>query len=220
VRLANQIKPERRVGWLALACLALLVLIALPPIFSNASMPPRGIASPILAMEMVRNVEEVDAILGESPSPDREVMRLKQYIDFGFIAAYTALFLAARPLVGGTAGLVIAIGGAVAGVADVIENIGILRVVNVDLAHTTQGMVDAIRIPSLIKWTLVWIAMALLARFFLMRKGWVAKATGVFDAAAAALGFYGLFDNAFLGLANLPMLLGIIGVVILYWRVR
>src|SRR5579859_3925719 len=124
--------PERSVSLWAVACLTMIALLNVQPYFSNACRPPRGIASPVIAMEVVRNVEEVDAILGEAPSPDREAMRIKQYVDFGFIAAYVGLFLAARGLVGGAAGWAVAICGVAAGAADVVENIGILRVVNVD----------------------------------------------------------------------------------------
>ena len=193
----------------------MIALLNVQPYFSSACRPPRGIANPVIAMEVVRNVEEVDAILGEAPSPDREAMRIKQYVDFGFIAAYVGLFIVVRGLVGGLAGWAVAVCGAAAGVADVIENIGILRVVNVDLRHTTQVMIDAIRIPSLIKWTLVWVALLLLARFFLRQHGWLPRAVGVANLAAAVLGFYGLYDNAFLVMAGLPMLVGLFGVAAL-----
>jgi hypothetical protein len=189
--------------------------------------------------------------LSDAPSPDRELRRIKQWVDFGFIAAYVGLFVAARGLVGGRAGLIVAICGAVAGLADVVENIGILRVIDVDLRHTTQAMVDAIRIPSLIKWTLVWIALALLARFFLSQasaqaadrgaiqpgnlgvaaprapsvvrhqfESWARRAVGVANLAAALLGFYGLYDNAFLVAASLPMLAGLVGVALIYFPLR
>ena len=49
---------------------------------------------PQLSLQFVRNLEDVDAILGDAPSPDREVMRIKQYIDFAFIASYASLFIA------------------------------------------------------------------------------------------------------------------------------
>ena len=53
-----------------------------------------GFASPVVALEVARNVNEVDSILGEAPSPDREAMRIKQYVDFGFIACYVSLYVA------------------------------------------------------------------------------------------------------------------------------
>ncbi len=84
---------QRWIGALAVLNLAMIALISGRPSFSNASRPVRGISNPILAMEVVRNVAEVDAILGDAPSPDREVMRIKQYADFGFIGGYAGLFV-------------------------------------------------------------------------------------------------------------------------------
>ena len=43
----------------------------------------RHCAIPPWRSQVARSVGEVDAILGEAPSPDREAMRIKQYIDFG-----------------------------------------------------------------------------------------------------------------------------------------
>src|SRR5258708_25085519 len=90
----RRVRSGRAVGWLALACVVMIVILNGNPKFTNASQPPRGIASPVVALEVARNVDEVDAILGEAPSPDREAMRIKQYIDFGFIASYAALYVA------------------------------------------------------------------------------------------------------------------------------
>jgi hypothetical protein len=73
-------RPERSrtVGWAALVCLVLIVMLRGAPEFSNASVPPRGIADPVVALQVARNAAEVDDILGEAPSPDREAMRIKQ----------------------------------------------------------------------------------------------------------------------------------------------
>ena len=85
--------PERAALALAVLCAVLLILVQGRPYFTTSSFPQRGIADPQVAMQMARSVPEIDAILGEAPSPDRVVMRMKQYIDFAFIAAYTALFV-------------------------------------------------------------------------------------------------------------------------------
>src|SRR5450631_2203863 len=84
---------ERAALALAVLCVALLILLEGRPYFTTASIPVRGIRDPQVALQMVRSVQEVDAILGDVPSPDREVMRMKQYIDFAFIASYAALLL-------------------------------------------------------------------------------------------------------------------------------
>jgi len=210
---------ERRVGWFAIATLAMVAILSSKPSFTNASRPPRGISNPVIAIEVARNVDEVDAILSDAPSPDREAMRLKTWIDFGFIVAYVGLFLAVARLLGDHVGLAAAATGTLAGICDVIENVGILRVVNADLQHTTQAMIDVIRIPSLIKWALVWITLALLAGSFWKMGHWSKRALAIVNFAAAALGMYGLFDNAFLVWAGFPMLAGLLGLAILYFRV-
>ena len=156
------------VGWFAVGCIVMIALMNGKPAFSNASRPARGIASPVVALQMARSVKEVDDAIGESPSPDREAMRFKQYVDFAFIACYASLYVAlaamfhSRP-----ATLAAAICGVAAGVLDVVENFAILRIVDVQLAATTQAMIDAIRDPSLAKWTLAFLATALFGwRYF------------------------------------------------------
>jgi hypothetical protein len=212
-------KLERWAGLLAVLNMAMIALLLALPHFSNASRPVRGISDPILAMEVVRNVTEVDAVLSDAPSPDREAMRIKQYADFGFIGGYAALFvlmsLLLRPRY-------VAIGagalGVTAAIFDVIENLGILRVVDVDLRHTTQAMVDAIRYPSLIKWTLVSLSLALFAILLLRTPRLGLRIVGAFDILAALLGLLGLFDNRFLAWTGIPMLAGLLGLAILYFR--
>jgi hypothetical protein len=200
---------------LALAAVGLIVALNGKPEFSSASRPPRGIASPVVALEMARNVEEVDAILGDAPGPDREAMRLKQYLDFAFIACYVALYLAiaaAFSPYGRGIAIAAAVCGAAAGVFDVVENIGILRIVGVPLRETTQSMTDAIRIPSLSKWTLAFAAITLLA-VLLWRTGRRGlRAIALVDFLAAVIGFCGLFDNALLVWAGIPMVAGIVGI--------
>jgi len=186
---------QRAVGIVAVANLAFIALLLGRPHFSNASRPVRGISNPVLAMEVARNVSEVDAILSDSPSPDREVMRIKQYADFGFIGAYAALYVLMSLLLI-REGRIIAISAAVLGVAaaifDVIENLGILRIVNIDLSHTTQIMIDTIRYPSLIKWALVSLALGLLGVLALRTGRRGLQIVGARDVLAALRGLYGL----------------------------
>ncbi len=138
-------------------------------------------------------------------------MRIKQYLDFAFIPCYAALFIALARMFGTRAAAVAGVCGVAAAVADLFENLGILRIVNAPLARTTQAMVDAIRVPSLIKWTLTWVALAIFAWLFLRGAGWLRRSIGAVDAITAAMGFIGLFDNAILVWAGVPMLLGLVG---------
>ena len=210
----------KTVSVLAAMCVALLIILNGKPNFTSATRPPRGIANPVVALQMARNVTEVDAILSDAPSPDREAMRIKQYIDFVFVPCYAALYIALARMFRQRLASIAAICGVAAAVADILENIGILRVVNAPLALTTQAMVDAIRIPSLIEWTLVWIATAIFAWLFLRGAGWLRRSIGALDAVAAALGFIGLFHNAVLVWAGIPMLLALAAMVGLPFRPR
>ena len=150
---------------------AFLLLLGRPS-FTNASRPPR-FGDPMLALQFVRDVQDVDWILGDAPSPDREVMRVKQYIDFAFITSYAALCAtlgAAAARKGGwrrTAGITAAVCGVSAGVFDILENRAILKLLDVPLRATTPAMIDAIREPSAAKWILAGVTVMLLIVSFI-----------------------------------------------------
>src|ERR1700728_1722245 len=91
--LAKGLSMERLAGALAVLCLAIATVLVGKPSFSNASLPVRGIEDPVIAIQAARSITDVDWVLGNAPSPDREVMRIKQRIGFAFIGAYTALLL-------------------------------------------------------------------------------------------------------------------------------
>lgn len=159
---------ERVALLLALLTLAAFALLLDRPSFTNSSRPPR-FGNPMLALQFARDVQDIDWILGDAPSPDREVMRVKQYIDFAFIACYTALFLALSALairqrgwrlVTGTAA---GICGLATAVYDVLENRAILNLLDVPLRATTPAMIQAIRAPSSAKWILAGVTVVLLA---------------------------------------------------------
>jgi hypothetical protein len=208
-------RPRQAGGlsYLAVGCVALIAILNGRPEFSNASVPPRGIASPVVALEVARNVREVDSILGEAPSPDREAMRIKQYIDFAFIGCYVALYIAMAAFFRSPLGMIAGACGTIAGVLDVIENIAILRILDVPLRDTTQAMIDAIRYPSLAKWALAFVAIGLFGYLFVKREGFLSRATGAANLIAAGLGIVGLFDNTWLVWAGVPMLAGLAGII-------
>jgi|SRR5579862_5263180 len=171
------INSLRRVALaLTLLTLAIFVLLNGRPSFTNASRPPRFSGDAQLSLQFVRSVEDVDLILGEAPSPDREVMRIKQYIDFAFIAAYTALFLILSALVvrrGGwqlATGIAAGICGIAAGAFDVLEDRAILNLLDVPLRATTPDMLNAIRRASAAKWTLAAVTLILLSTYFVPLK--------------------------------------------------
>jgi hypothetical protein len=160
----------------AVLTMMMLALLAGPPYFSTASQP-QTFSDPVLALELVRDLEEVRLILSDAPSQDRETMRIKTYIDYGFIASYSGLsvslaLLAARrrgwrmaaAIVGGICGVF-------TGVFDVLENRAILTILDVSLRDTTENMLNGIRGASLAKWMLAGVALAAFAvSFFRVKK--------------------------------------------------
>jgi len=157
----------------AMLTVATFALLLGRPSFTNASKPRFG--GPMLALQFARDVQDIDWILGDAPSPDREVMRVKQYADFAFIASYTGLALALAALAirkGGwrrAAGIAAAICGVSAGVFDIFENRAILKLLDVPLRSTTPAMIQAIRGPSTAKWILAGVTVVLLAASFIRR---------------------------------------------------
>jgi hypothetical protein len=219
-------RVERIAGVLALWCIAMLVLMFAPPHFTSASKPQRGIPDPVLALQMAHDLADVDAVLGQAPSADREVMRTKQYEDFGFIAGYAGLYLALSWLLARAysrtrrVAYVLAIAAAISGVAaaslDVIENFAILRIVDVKLAATTQAMIDGIHYAAMYKWAGGFIALGLLSTYFLWDRRRTAKVVGAIDAAACILGLIALYDNALLVYAAGLIALGLVGAAVVF----
>ncbi len=95
---------------------------------------------------MARSLDDVDSILGEAPSPDREVMRIKQYIDFGIHRVATPRCSDPRMVmhrgrgpagrVAGPAAMVCALAAAT---FDVIEKRAILRILRCSSASDHAG---------------------------------------------------------------------------------
>ncbi len=203
--------------------IAALVILFSKPAFSNAAKPQHGISDPVLALQLARDVADVEAVLSDAPSADREVMRLKQYEDFGYIAGYGPLFLVLslmlRRRYPGLKAIAIVAGlaGIAAAALDVAENLAILRIVDVKIGATTQSMVDAIRDVAAPKWALGFLAAALDAIYFLRDPRRAARGIGVLFVLGAAVGLYGLFfANAILAIGALLLILGLAGMVVVF----
>jgi len=147
-------------------------------------------------------------------------MRFKQRIDFGFIAAYTALFLTLGWLLirqggwgwaAGPAALICAVATAL---FDVLENRAILRILDVPLFRTQPALINAIRSASAAKWNLAALTLAMLSVFFFRRPGWAVRLVGVLMAATAAMEMYGLRDNRFLVWQGFPAAAALAGVAV------
>ncbi|MSV36370.1 MAG: hypothetical protein EXQ47_12360 [Bryobacterales bacterium] len=201
VGLLNRYHPMERAAWLlAAACLVLTVVSAGRPVFTNASRPVRGIAVPVFALQTIRGIEELDAILSDAPSPDREVMRVKQFVDFVLIAAYGALFAvmaAALARVRRVAFAILVLAWAAA-LFDILENASILKIVDTGLQAVQPAMLDRLRVLS--AWKSVLQAAGILACsvFFCLSPGGRARLAGLVGIAAAGLIAAALFHHPLL----------------------
>ena len=164
----SRLTPLGRVALgFAVASVVMLILMGGRPRFTNAAQP-RGGWPAALAIQFAGSVQDVDLILGDAPSPDREVMRFKLYLDFVFIPIYTGLlvtlsWLAMRrgrwPKLAAGAAIVCAAG---ASVFDVAENLATLQIVNTPLQATSQAMIDLVTVTSDAKWISAGVAIAFL----------------------------------------------------------
>ena len=210
---------QRWAGLLAVLTLAMAAILWARPSFSNASRAVRGVTNPLLAMEVVRNVTEVDAVLSDAPSPDREVMRIKKYAQFAFIGCYgsllvtLSLILKPRRIALTAAALAL-----IAAISGVIGTFAILRLIDVDLNDTTQAMVDAVRYPSLIEWMLASISLGVLAILLLRTPGRGLRIVAALGIATALLGLLGLVDNRFLAWSGHCALGTLLGLATIWFR--
>lgn len=208
-------KTQQRIAWaLAAWCVVFLAVLAGRPSFTNASLPVRGVSDPVVALQMARDAADVEAIMGDAPSADREVMRVKQYVDFALIAGYVALSLLIAAVLVRTRHrrLALIIGGVavLAALADVLENLGTLRVVNLTLGQLTPVTLDAVHLASITKWNLLLSANTLLAIITVARREWVLRAAGLLGLSGAVLTAAGLFYNSILVWGGLLMILGLL----------
>lgn len=199
----NRRPPLERAAWLLAAlCVILAVVAAGTPTFTNASRPVRGILDPEIALQTVRGMEEIDAILSDAPSPDREVMRVKQYVDFCFTAAYAALFgvIAAgvARLHPASYGIAIALIAGTAALLDVFENLAVLQIVGTSLQQVSPAMLDQVRLWSAWKSALQAASIFACGAFFCLSPRWQTRLAGLAGAAVAVLIIAALFKNAFL----------------------
>jgi hypothetical protein len=215
--------------WLvrAVGAAALLVLVVAlymgfgPPHFRRAGPGergefPGGFRGPVLSMEFVRNGEEVEKIVGLPGDPDRATLRRKTMIDLFWIACYSLLFVLTAVLLGtrqfpfsNYLACVAAVCALSAGGFDVAENRGMLHALQLTREEATVEVLRGIREAALLKWALSFVAMGLLALTFFGRD-WGVSLVGYCFAAAAAVGFVGLWHYPTIELSVFPLLLGLI----------
>ena len=217
---------ERLAAALAILSFIFFVLLQGKPYFTNASRPPRGIPDSEAAIQVARSAEEIDDILGDAPSLDREVMRFKQYLDLGLLASHTALLMVLAILLsrqGGWAPVAAAaaiVCAAAATVFTVVQDVAILRILDVPLVATTPSMMNAIHRASAAKWGLAALALALMASLLWKKGGWWSRLTGALLLLTAVMMAYGFRDNRFFfyqRYAYATALIGIAGVYLARW---
>jgi hypothetical protein len=145
-----------------------------------------GFKTRILAMELASSPFEVSKILGAHNRRNRAVMRQAQYVDFLFIAAYWLLFL---DLSGALAlrkfpyafvvGIAVAVCASAAAYFDVRENLEILKTLKTPLDDSARPSIGICRAAALLKWILIFLAVALLSALFLKWLGLLLLVTGL-----------------------------------------
>ena len=217
---------EKTAGAFAVACLVIAILLLGKPAFSNASLPVGGITDPVIAIQAAHSTKDVDYVLGQAPSQDREVMRVKEHIGFASLVAYAALFLALSVLLlrSGAVGRIIAPAAMVLAVAaagfGAAGNLAVVRLLDVNLFDTTGKMINAIRSAAFVYWTLDSAVRLLLSIYFFRTPKLLWRLTGVLFAITALMQLYGLRDGQFLVVASIPsgLALLLIAVMMLFPR--
>jgi hypothetical protein len=173
-----------------------------------------GFSGPVMALEFVETTEQAHAILDPN---NREPMRRQIYLDFAWILFYALLYVTISALLArrncpwaSYLAAVAAIAGVGAAAFDVVENLIMLRVVN-DPAISQSTLAGLhIRDTAIVKWTLSFVTLAILAVTFYGLDRTLTRIGFLFSLTALA-GFVGLWHKPWLGLlVPLPMLLGLL----------
>ncbi len=204
---------NRRIALLALFQIVVIGVMLGPPKFTSSVIVPRNLGSPVLAIEVAKNIEEVDMILGPHPSADRVTMRLKTIQDFAFLTGYgltfvaLALILRKRDPLWGNAALAVAVA---APLLDIVENIYILRVCATPLSLTTQATIDGMRYASYAKWAAAFLAIGILTKVYFAERGILPRILAWVYLAVSIVGLAGLVTHPSLfnyAMAPLPLAL-------------
>jgi hypothetical protein len=179
---------------------------------------PRGFHHPVIAAELVESAVEIKQVYGtsaqqgECTAQPREsdepwdcgfirTLRYNTWVDFLFIASYATTFFLLGRLLGGWLGAAVMVLAPLAALADVVENIGMLRAA---VEPATDLLAWSIRTPSLVKWTALAVIWAALSHVFVgpgLSRGaamiWrvVELMTGALYAASGLVCLYALLDG-------------------------
>jgi hypothetical protein len=227
---APEVKWIRALGVLSFLVLAGAVLMAVVGAlqFDPGVLPADrtgGFMRPVMALEFVETTDQASVILDQNNQHNRPVMRNQLYIDFVWLGCYGLLYLALSYLLARRncpwaryLSCVAAICGAGAAAFDVRENLGMLQVVNDPTINQSILASLHIRDAAIVKWTLSFVTMALLATTF-YGVGKKLGRIGFFFTLTALAGFIGLWYKPLLGVVvPPPMLIGLVLLTYTAWR--
>lgn len=215
---------------LAVAC---LMAIRLEFHYHGSPPYPGGYDSPVAALEFIRNPADLKIVLGDPPCKDqfqdpksvenaKSNRALLQYTidwDYIWIALYGILFLLNASLLAkrkcplavysAVLGAVLAVTGAG---LDVLENLRMTAAL--DASNVTQLMTSAIREAAILKWTFLFITLAVLSMTYSGMSRPV-RWIGYLLTAAACIGFAGLWFPKLLSIFLLVLLAALILLIFL-----
>ena len=160
-----------------------------------------GYTNPVLALELAANGAEIDAINRSEDGKSTAFIRKQVSKDFGYILIYvvffsclTLLLIELGPDWSKNLGWAAVICAVLAGVFDVIENLGMLKATSTPAGAATDSLANSIRYPSLAKWALLFVLSLLIGLILARIQGWLVI-PGVAFLIAALVGLSGVTFN-------------------------
>ena len=227
--------PRTRTIWLLafLASLAVLFFgisfqVSLAQHWTRPGTLPYGVNNPVLAMQMAKPPWPVAML---APAGNMAEMTRQQYIDFGYIPSYTALFICIAILQWrldrrwiAALGPVCVVLVLVAAGYDVAENFAILGVTE---QHNPAAWAS-IRPHSLVKWTCAFLAILLEGPFYLtvpFVSAFARLLARILGVASILAGLMGVLSSLAgnekgIGIAMLPLLVAMLIMPVFFWLGR
>ena len=184
-----------RVTGAVLVALSVVLVIVMPKAPVHANVP--GFSGPVVGFELASTPDHVFGILGKPDDPAREhavrAMDLTNRIDFAFMLAYPAFFVAIACLLSARgllpSGLVVGVGvlAIVMAVGDALENRQLLVLSSLTEPGAMTQPLTRLRTWTSVKWTAIFATAVLVAPYVWQdRRGW--KWSGVAFGLAGVMG--------------------------------
>jgi hypothetical protein len=160
-------------GWVPLGLVGLVLLVLAIRLARRRGLDERNADGKVFRLQLVRTVGDVEAAVGDLGDPRRAAERRGLRVDYGFIAFYSALFLALSVLLtrraadwGQWLGYAAGLAAIVGALSDIRENLRTERVLETRLRETTPEMVRAMAQSTRVKWAAIVAAVAALSGLF------------------------------------------------------